>query len=103
MIIRIWSGRAAPERRDAYPTHFRRNVLPELRRLPGFRGAQLLAREEAGLVRYQVLSRWDSTEAIRRFAGEDTERAVVEPEAVAALVDFDDRARHFSVVEDAAP
>ena len=36
---------------------------------------------------------------IRVFAGNDVDRAVVEPGAVAALVDFNDRVQHYEVIE----
>jgi hypothetical protein len=39
-------------------------------------------------------------DAIRAFARGDVGRAVVEPGAVAALVDFDDRIQHYEVIED---
>src|SRR4051794_16313628 len=102
MINRTWSGRAAPERRDAYPTHFRRHALPALRCLRGFGSAVLLAREALVRVQFQVPGRWDPIEAIRRFAGEDPQRAVVESGAVAMPIGFGDRVRHVSLFEDAA-
>jgi hypothetical protein len=37
-------------------------------------------------------------EAVRRFAGAQPEKAVVEPEARAVLTDFDDSVTHFEVV-----
>ena len=40
---------------------------------------------------------WDSMDAIRRFAGEDAEHAVVEPEARAVLAEYDDFVRHYEV------
>jgi hypothetical protein len=40
-------------------------------------------------------------EALHEFAGPDLERAVVEPEARAALLRFDARVRHYEVL--AAP
>jgi Ethanolamine utilization protein EutJ (predicted chaperonin) len=39
-------------------------------------------------------------DAIRAFAGMDVEKAVVEPGAVAALMEFDSRVRHYDVVEE---
>ena len=97
MIVRQWRGWASPERRDAYPLHFTRNVLPELRGIDGFLGAELLAGNEAGRVEYLVESRWASIDAIRAFAGEAVENAVVEPEAAAALEDFERVVRHYAV------
>jgi hypothetical protein len=38
--------------------------------------------------------------AVKRFAGEQADRAVVEPEAQAVLSDFDDFVTHFEVVHE---
>jgi heme-degrading monooxygenase HmoA len=100
MIVRSWRGRADPRKAGAYPEHFRRNVLPELRGIAGFKGAQLLRHDRAGEVEFLVLTRWASMDAIRAFAGQDVNRSVVEPEAVAALMNFDKSVTHYEVVED---
>jgi hypothetical protein len=52
-------------------------------------------------VEFLVLTLWESMEAIRGFAGEQPEVAVVEPEARAALVRFDSTVTHYEVL--AAP
>jgi heme-degrading monooxygenase HmoA len=99
MIIREWRGRASKSKADAYPAHFRNAVLPELRHIPGFRGAQVSKREADGIVEYLVLTRWQSLDAIKGFAGPDIATAIVEPAAAAALLDFDATARHYEIVE----
>jgi heme-degrading monooxygenase HmoA len=101
MIIREWRGRASPSRAEDYPKHFRETVVPELRHLPGFAGANLSRRQLGDTLEFLVLTRWQSMEAIRAFAGDDVENAVVEPGAVAALVEFDTSVRHYEVIEDA--
>lgn len=98
MIVRAWRGRASIARPQAYPDHFNRNVLPELRGIEGFLGASLLREEQGGQIEFLVLTRWTSMAAISAFAGADVGRAVVEPEAVAALESFDERVHHYSVV-----
>jgi heme-degrading monooxygenase HmoA len=100
MIIREWRGRATRCNADAYPRHFRATVVPELRNLAGFLGAQLSQRALNDGIEYLVLTRWKSMNAIRGFAGGDVTRAVVEPRAVAALVDFDETVQHYEVIED---
>ncbi len=40
-------------------------------------------------------------DAIRVFAGEEIDKAVVEPGAVAALLDFDAKVQHYEVIEEA--
>jgi hypothetical protein len=46
-----------------------------------------------------VLTRWRDRAAIEGFAGRDIDKAVVEPGAVAALIDFDATVRHYDVIE----
>jgi heme-degrading monooxygenase HmoA len=103
MIIREWRGRALQSQRGAYPEHFNNSVLPQLGTLPGFRGAQLCCRQQGEILEFVVLTRWDSFDAIRGFAGEQFEKAVVEPAAAAALADFDHNVRHYEVLVDTTP
>jgi heme-degrading monooxygenase HmoA len=102
MIIREWRGRTSRARRAAYPQHFRSVVLPELRGVRGFLGAFLSERQEGEQVEFLVLTRWSSMEAIHAFAGSDPERSVVESGAVAALEEYEERVRHYEVLEEAS-
>jgi heme-degrading monooxygenase HmoA len=100
MIVRAWRGRAASSDPDGYPAHFRRSVLPELQHIAGFLGASLLRESRPDGIEFLVLTRWQSMEAIRTFAGTEVGRAVVEAGAVAALIDFDRTVTHYEVVEE---
>jgi len=99
MIIREWRGRAGTDA-EAYPRHFRSDVAPELRRIPGFLGAHLSRRRLNDDIEFVVLTKWSSMEAIRAFAGADVGKAVVEPAAVAALRSYDDRVQHYETIAD---
>jgi heme-degrading monooxygenase HmoA len=85
MIIRTWSARATQSGADSYSAYFENTLLPELRKLAGFSGAYLLARDDGGLVELTAHTMWESLDAIRAFAGDDITTAVVEPEALAVL------------------
>jgi heme-degrading monooxygenase HmoA len=98
MIVRTWRGRAAAEKPDDYPAHFNRSVLPELRQVQGFVSALLLRREAAEGIDFFVVTTWESLDAIKAFAGEAYDRAVVEPGAVAALASFDETVEHYEVL-----
>jgi heme-degrading monooxygenase HmoA len=97
MIMRVWRGRAVAQRADAYRTHLTSVVWPRLREIEGFVSARLAERERAGAVEFLVITNWSSWEAIRRFAGAEPGRAVVEPEARRVLIDFDEHVEHFEV------
>jgi heme-degrading monooxygenase HmoA len=99
MIVRIWKGWANPAKSEAYPTHFHRAVLPDLRVTAGFLGAQLVRRDLAGQIEFMVITRWASLDAICAFAGETLDKAVVEPGAVAALERFDETVLHYEVID----
>ena len=101
MIARTWSGRTTLAKQDAYIAHFTMNVLPELRKLDGFVEALLLRQERGHEVGILVITTWTSKDAIRAFAGEDIERAVVEPEAAAALTSFDATVQHWDILSPA--
>lgn len=98
MIVREWRGRAAADNPEAYPRHFNGSVQPELKTIQGFLGATLMQRPDGGRIEFVVLTRWQSMAAIQAFAGDNPDRAVVEPAAVAALVDYDKTVRHYEVV-----
>jgi antibiotic biosynthesis monooxygenase (ABM) superfamily enzyme len=66
-----------------------------MRDIPGFRGADVLRRVEDDEVAFVTLTRFDSLDAIRGFAGEDYERPVLEPQALALLSRYDAQALHF--------
>jgi heme-degrading monooxygenase HmoA len=98
VILREWKGRTAARRSEEYPAHFHARVVPELRRVDGFLGAMLLARNIGEQIEFTVHTRWSSLEAVIRFAGSEPDRAVVEPGAVAALDDFDAFVVHHRVI-----
>ena len=103
MIARIWRGVAATSANaDAYERHVTHTVFPSLATIPGHRGARVLRRSDSGRIEFLVITFWDSMASIRKFAGHAAESAVVEPEARAVLVEYDDFVRHYDITQ-AAP
>jgi len=100
VILRMWKARSTAEKTSEYVQHATTKVFPALRAIKGYRGAYLLRRalKDPNAIELVVLSLWESMEAIRRFAGVEADKAVVEPEARAALTSFDDYVAHFEVV-----
>jgi heme-degrading monooxygenase HmoA len=98
MIGRLWRGWANPEQADAYESLLRSEVLPGIRRIAGHRGAYVLRRERDGRVEFVTVTFFDDLDAVRAFAGDDYEAAVVPPAARALLDEFEERSAHFEVV-----
>lgn len=101
-IARIWHGWTAPENADAYERLLRGVIFVRIagRSIAGFRGIQLLRRDVPGAVEFVTQMWFDSLEAVRDFAGEDYEAAVVPAEARALLSRFDERSAHYHVIEE---
>src|SRR5262249_24575369 len=98
VIARVWTARARQGGAEAYAAHFNDRVLPTLAAIDGYQGATLLRRARGESIELMVVSWWASEDAIRGFAGDDFERAVVADEARRVLTSFDDVVRHYEVV-----
>lgn len=103
MIVRSWKARALPGNVEAYARHLREAVLPALAQMAGHKGAYLLERNEGAHVELMVLTLWESMEAIRQFAGDTPEKAVVEPAAQAVLESFDANVQHYEILMSTFP
>jgi antibiotic biosynthesis monooxygenase (ABM) superfamily enzyme len=103
MISRIWHGWTTPANADAYDSLLQEEIFVGIheRRIPGFRGIQLLRRDIGDEVEFVTIMRFDSLDAVREFAGEDYEVAVVPASARALLSRFDARSQHYEVRADA--
>ena len=98
MITRIWHGYTKPENAQAYQQLLTSKILPGIHRVQGYRGSYLLRKDSPGEVEFVTLTLWESMDAIREFAGDDYEVAVVPPEAQALLARFDARSVHYETV-----
>lgn len=98
MIARVWRGIAVPEKAKNYIEHLQQTVLPELYQIEGFRDAYVLRREFKRGIEFTVQTLWESMEAIRKFAGENVEAAVVAPAAKPLFREFDSTVTHYQIV-----
>ena len=101
MIARVWKARATPERVREYSAYLKSTVVPELTAIHGYQGVTLLERDRNGAIEVTVITWWESLEAIRAFAGEAIETAVVHDSAARMLIDFDRSVEHHQVIVDA--
>jgi heme-degrading monooxygenase HmoA len=97
MIARMWRGSAIRESADDYIKHLEQSVVPELRQIDGFRGIYLLRRDSSDDVEFVVMTLWESMDAIRKFAGENPEAAVVAPAAKVLFREYDAEVKHLEI------
>jgi heme-degrading monooxygenase HmoA len=97
MIARVWRGWAPPETAGDYRRHYETDVAAHLGKVDGFRGARLLSRPDGDEVLFTSITYFTSLDAVRAFAGEDHELAVLEDAARAALTHWDEHVTHHEV------
>ena len=98
MISRLWHGWTTFDNADAYEELLRTKILPGIHRVKGYKRSFLLRRDEEDGVEFATLTLWESWDAVRAFAGEDYEVAVVPPEARKLLSKFDKISKHYETV-----
>ena len=91
MIARVWRGAVAAEDGDAYAAYLEKTGVADYRATPGNRGVQVLRRDVDDQTEFVLVTLWDSTEAIRAFAGDDIEAAVYYDEDDRYLLDREPR------------
>lgn len=99
MISRIWHGWTTPANADTYEALLKSEIFVGIqnRQMVGYRGIHLLRRNLAEEVEFVTIMWFDSLEAVRAFAGEEYELAVVPPKARGLLARFDARSQHYEV------
>ena len=102
MISRIWHGWTTESNAGAYEALLKSEIFSGIqeRQIVGYRGIQLLRKNAGAEVEFVTIMRFDSLDAVRAFAGEDYETAVVPPNARALLAHFDARSLHYDVMAD---
>jgi antibiotic biosynthesis monooxygenase (ABM) superfamily enzyme len=98
MIARIWHGWTKPEDAKAYEKLLCDEIFPSIaaRKIEGYRGAELLVRDDGNEVEFVTLLRFDSMDAVTKFAGADASKPVIFPKA-GALITRMEQARHYRV------
>jgi heme-degrading monooxygenase HmoA len=99
MIGRVWHGWTTPDNAEKYEELLKQEIFVGIqsRNIRGFRSIRLFRREVVDEVEFMTLMLFDSLDAVREFAGEDYEAAVVPDKARAILSHFDERSQHYEV------
>ena len=99
MITRIWHGTTSLENSDEYLDKMKTVALPDYRSTPGNKGAYVLHRIEGGVAHFNMLTFWDDMDAVRNFAGEDSETPKYYEFDEKMLLELEDISRNYETYE----
>ena len=97
MISRHWTGLAKKDKVDEYIAHLKNDTFKQLAKIDGFIDAAILKRDLPEGTEFLIITKWDSLEAIKQFAGENYETAVVPKIAQEMMIRYDKHAKHYEV------
>ena len=99
MIARTWHGTVPTSKAEAYHEFLLRTGVPDYRRTPGNLGVFVLRRVEGELAHFLLLTLWESSAAIRAFAGANIDKAVYYSEDPEYLLELEPWVKHYEVLE----
>src|SRR3954452_10676655 len=99
MIARTWRGMVRRDDAEEYAAYIRETGFAEYGQTDGNRGAWLLRRDDGDQTEFITLSLWESEDAIRAFAGDDIDAAVLYPEDERYLIGGESRTVHYDVAD----
>lgn len=110
MIAREWKCLCPTRHREGFLKHLALTGVREAKTTPGYRGHQMLERVGAscpalksGSVEIGLITYWADWEAVRAFAGDALETAVLYPGDDRFEIVPDKHVRHYEVLEQAGP
>jgi heme-degrading monooxygenase HmoA len=96
-IARVWYGRTPSSKGEDYVEYMKKTGVKDLNSTEGNRGVLLLRRQNKDVTQFTIISFWESIEAIKRFAGDDINKARYYPEDAKYLLEMTPELEHYEV------
>lgn len=96
-IIRTWKGWTSPENAPIYEDMLVNEVFPAVKQrgVDGLEKVSISSRERKNEVEFFLILQFESLDAVKKFAGEDYEKAFIPENAKRVLSRYDNTAEHF--------
>jgi heme-degrading monooxygenase HmoA len=98
-ITRMWHGKTKAEHADEYLKYVEDTGMKEYRTIKGNLSSKLLRRLEGDICHFLTVTEWDSYESIKKFAGDDHQKAKYYPEDKKYLLEFEEHVVHYETFE----
>lgn len=99
IITRIWHGRTRAEDADEYLEYVIKTGVADYKNTGGNLGVEILRRIEGDVCHFWTVTKWTDFESIKKFAGEDFEKARYYAEDEKYLLEFEPEVIHCETFE----
>lgn len=89
MITRIWHGITDVKHSEDYLQYIEKTGIKSYLNTPGNLNAQILRRIEGNRCHFWTVTQWEDVDSIKKFAGEEYEKAQYYPEDKKYLLEFE--------------
>lgn len=94
MITRVWHGSTKAINKDRYLEFLIDSGVVNYKNAPGNLSVEIWRRVEGDICHFWTVTKWDSYDSIRNFAGDDLEKAKYYPEDSDFLLEFEENVMH---------
>ncbi len=98
-ITRIWHGTIKAEHADEYLKYVEETGLSDYQNVDGNLSTKVLRKIDVNICHFLTVTEWDSYKSIKKFAGEDFEKARYYPEDNKYLLEFEESVTHYETFD----
>lgn len=95
----MWHGKVPGEKAEAYHQYLLKTGLKDCKETDGNLGIFLLKREEEKITHFYTFFLWKDWSSIKKFAGDEVDKARYYPEDKDFLLELEPTVTHFEVLE----
>jgi heme-degrading monooxygenase HmoA len=94
IITRIWHGKTKIEFAEEYLEFIKKTGVKDYKSIPGNLSVEIWRRKEKDICYFWTVTKWDSYESIKQFAGENYEKAKYYTDDKKYLLKFEEKVIH---------
>jgi heme-degrading monooxygenase HmoA len=95
VITRIWHGTTKAEHADSYLKFLEISGVPDYKSIQGNLSVEVWRKVDAEICHFWTVTKWDSYDNIKKFAGDDYEKAKYYLEDAQYLLEFEEHVEHY--------
>ena len=95
MITRIWHGKTSLENAERYLQFLLQDGTKEYWQTEGIQSVKIWRQKDDNCCHFWTVTEWTTIDAIKRFAGEDYEKAKYYPQDTGILLEFEEKVNHY--------
>jgi len=99
VITRIWHGRTRVDHAGEYLEFLKETAPGDYKSVSGCLDVEIWRQVDGDVCHFWTVTKWDSIESIKQFAGDDYEKAKYYPEDERYLLEFEPSVRHCETFE----